>query len=1031
MKELFDRHAKKMTDSEDRRTWQAMFDATRQRKSGWSRWRIPSLIAAPALVAVLGIALIQQGRIAGPADQMVAGELKQPGTLSEDNLSLPEEAFADAPGVDSDLAFKAEGQADGLKNSRDGGASGDLAKKASGMRGAEGAPLRARVDGADDETAAALDRDRQTVPEAASPAPAGTAARLEAARERPLDAADGVRAGAAVNTPKATTDPRAVGEEETAPDAMQPKPSTQSLREASRSLKQPVEDVAYRRADIEDDADALEQQKSDANREGKPSPAPPALPLELNETEAPAQAKELAAATATDAVGRSTVAADAETRSKDSNTTAATAGVIRGRVTTTTGEPLAYANVLIDGTTLGALTDTSGVFQVNDVPPGTHRVLVSYLGFETVEWEFTLAEGAEFATDVMLTELQAPIDYATILEAKRDLAKKAKAYENERLVLAEPKRRETEERLTRERARIQDMERQYAGKGEGERDADLADAKTAEESRNQTMRALPYLGESPPKVTPVAGARPSETTVGRSIAPATPAPADVTDRMAHGGTDPVNGAAFDAMFFEHYGVNPFIDPLDDNLATFAVDVDNASYTLTRAYLNRGAVPPKEAVRVEEFINSFDHRYPAPAPLDVASRDRISQHGTFAIHTAGAPSPFGENLYLVRVGLKGREIDVRDRKPAMLTFVVDVSGSMAREDRLGLVQQALSLLLDQTRSTDEIAIVVYGSDARTLLPFTRASERARIQDAIDHLIPEGSTNAEAGLRRAYALASESHRPGYINRIILCSDGVANVGNTGAEDILNVIKRESARGIELTTIGFGMGNYNDVLMEKLANNGDGGYYYVDELKEARRVFVENLTGTLQTIAKQTKVQVEFNADTVRRYRLLGYENRDVADRDFRNDAIDAGEVGAGHEVTALFEVRLERRARTGDLAMVRLRYEDPETGRVTEEARAIRVEDLSARFDTMPADFRMDAAVAEFAEILRHSYWARDSKLAPVLGLARDASRELGYDEDLQELTGLIEQADRLWPRDEAWKYTVEPSWSPESDRNEDR
>jgi Ca-activated chloride channel family protein len=519
---------------------------------------------------------------------------------------------------------------------------------------------------------------------------------------------------------------------------------------------------------------------------------------------------------------------------------------------------------------------------------------------------------------------------------------------------------------------------------------------------------------------------------GAASAPMTvpaPAPPDSHWPISVGGTDPVNGQAFDAMFFKHYGVNPFIDPQDDRFSTFAVDVDNASYAMARSYLERGELPPDEAIRVEEFVNSFDHRYPAPGGRLVADRRGVpSEHGTFAIYLDAAPSPFGQGLTLLRVGLKGREVDPENRKPAALTFVVDVSGSMAREDRLELVKQALYLLLDQMRPEDTVGLVVYGSDARVILPHTSLRHRARIESAIAALVSEGSTNAEAGLREGYALADRAYREGWINRVILCSDGVANVGETGADGILSVIKREARRGIYLTAAGFGMGNYNDVLMEQLANQADGNYYYVDDLPEARRVFVENLTGTLQTIARQVKIQVEFDADKVRRYRLLGYENRDVADRDFRNDAVDAGEVGAGHEVTALFEMKLEKDARRGAFATVRIRYEDPETGVVTEEERTLRVEDVAARIETADPTFRMDAAVAEFAEILRRSYWAREGDLAPVVSLARSASRSLGHPEDVEEMVRLAETAWRLAPRgpEPEWRDGPRPMWEPEED-----
>ena len=460
---------------------------------------------------------------------------------------------------------------------------------------------------------------------------------------------------------------------------------------------------------------------------------------------------------------------------------------------------------------------------------------------------------------------------------------------------------------------------------------------------------------------------------------AIPAPPPVIP--ATGGSRLPNEEAFDSMFFKEYGVNPFIATDEDPLSTFAVDVDAASYTVSRSYIERGHLPPAEAVRVEEFVNFFPQGYPRFGNED------------FRILVDGAPSPFGAGYQLIRVGLKGREIEGEDRKPAQLTFVIDVSGSMDRENRLQLVKQALTLLVDQLRDDDRIGIVIYGSQGRVLLePIGLGSPagRERILEAIEFLRAEGSTNAEEGLQLGYEMARRAYRAEAINRIVLCSDGVANVGRTGPESILERVRTEADRGIHLTTIGFGMGNYNDVLMEQLANKGDGNYYYVDEIGEARRVFVENLTGTLQTIAKDAKIQVEFDSTRVLRYRLLGFENRDVADRDFRNDKVDAGEIGAGHQVTALYEVKLAPGARDGRVATVRLRYARPDQDgsgapEVREMERGISSDQLSRRFEDASPHFRLDAAVAEFAEILRGSYWAREGRMSDVLSVARAAAR----------------------------------------------
>ncbi len=465
-----------------------------------------------------------------------------------------------------------------------------------------------------------------------------------------------------------------------------------------------------------------------------------------------------------------------------------------------------------------------------------------------------------------------------------------------------------------------------------------------------------------------------------------------------GGSAEPNDQPVGDMFFRPAGTNPFVDTAEDRLSTFALDVDTGSWSLARAYLERGALPPPEAIRVEELVNA--QRYGDPAP----------RRGEFTLVAEGAPSPFApavsnDRYRLVRFAVKAREVVSEERKSAVLTFVVDVSGSMDRENRLGLVKRALGLLLDELRPDDRVALVVYGSQGRVLLGHTRDHEA--IRDAIARLVPEGSTNAEEGLRLGYRLAGDAFRRGAINRVILCSDGVANVGATGPESILAAIGEAARRGIELTTVGFGMGNYNDALMERLADQGDGAYHYVDSLEEARRVFVENLTGMLQTVARDAKVQVDFDPASVERWRLLGYENRDVADRDFRNDAVDAGEIGAGHAVTALYEVRLAPGVRSADrLATLRLRWQSVEAGRVVEAEQELHARDLARGFDRASRDLRLAAVAAELAERLKKSYWAKDTSWATLAAVARRLERDFPRDAVVAELADLVRDAARL-------------------------
>ena len=455
--------------------------------------------------------------------------------------------------------------------------------------------------------------------------------------------------------------------------------------------------------------------------------------------------------------------------------------------------------------------------------------------------------------------------------------------------------------------------------------------------------------------------------------------------------NPPNGEAYGDMHFKGTDTNPFIDTEDDHLSTFGMDVDTGSYSITRRYLTDGYLPPPEAVRVEEFVNTFDYNYDPPT------------EEAFAIHIDGASSKFGEGkrLQLLRIGLQGRVISDEHRKDAILTFVIDVSGSMQREDRLGLVKKALTLLVDQLRTTDKVGIVVYGSRGRLLLPHTGIERRSEILAAINSLRPGGSTNAEEGLRIGYDLAWRNASVDRINRVILCSDGVANVGRTGPDAILKEIRTYVDKGIALSTVGFGMGNYNDVLMERLADTGNGSYAYVDTISEAKRIFVENLTGTLQLIAKDAKIQVDFNPEVISRFRLLGYENRRLKHEQFRDDTVDAGEVGSGHQVTALYEVKLHPDT-TGKMATVSIRYADPDNHKVSEVSKEISVSQLHESFDAAPATFRLAAAVAEFSEILRESYWAKEGSLDTVRQVVKDAFPEIDS-EQVVELMYLVNKA----------------------------
>ena len=444
--------------------------------------------------------------------------------------------------------------------------------------------------------------------------------------------------------------------------------------------------------------------------------------------------------------------------------------------------------------------------------------------------------------------------------------------------------------------------------------------------------------------------------------------------------------------FEDYGYRDFVDTSDDPLSTFALDVDTGSYTVMRRWIDEGVLPPIESVRPEEYVNAFSYDYDAP-------------RSGLEISVDGGPSPFDDDNVLVRIGVQGEIVDDEDRGPAALTFVVDTSGSMDRDDRLGLVKDSLEILVDELDDDDTVAIVTY-SDASGIVLFpTPVSERDVILDAIDDLEPGGSTNLESGLRTGYELASEAFRDDGINRVVLASDGVANVGVTDPDALAAMIRDDADRGINLVTVGFGMGNFNDVTMEQLADQGDGFYAYVDTDDEAERLFEDELTSTLLTVAKDAKIQVEFDPDVVEAYRLIGFENRGVRDSDFRNDDVDAGELGAGHQVTAIYELELERGVDLDDrdeIGEVFLRWEDPDDGDVTEIDEDIDLRDVEIDWSSTPADFRLATVVAVFAEVLRDNPYADGIDMDSLVVEAEALSSEMG-DDDVDELAELIEEA----------------------------
>ncbi len=456
-----------------------------------------------------------------------------------------------------------------------------------------------------------------------------------------------------------------------------------------------------------------------------------------------------------------------------------------------------------------------------------------------------------------------------------------------------------------------------------------------------------------------------------------------------------------SAMFKTVAVNPWVLSARDRLSTFAMDVDTASYALARRYIRRGFLPPVGSVRMEEFVNAFEYNYPASA-------ERL-----FNIHVEGGEAPFGDGVGLVKVGVKAKVIGRDQRKPAHLVCVLDASGSMDRPDRLGLAKYAIGQLADNLADADRLTLITYGTRARLLAEAAQARQgRERLVGLIDGVQSGGSTNMLDAMRLAYGKAREHYKAGYINRVILCSDGVANIGPTGAKAMLEAVDAHRKQGITLTTVGFGLGAYNDNVMEELANKGDGTYAFVDSKGEAKRIFVDDMTATLQTVAKDAKIQVAFDPSVVRRYRLVGYENRVVADKDFRNDKIDAGEVGSGQSATALYEVELTeggfggRAAGARDLGTVFVRYKNVETDKVEEISAKIGGNVVRSRRAGDSARFYLAACAAEFAEVLRGSEHAKGGDLDGIIRQLEVVRKRLPLDKRVAELLDLVKKAKGL-------------------------
>lgn len=486
------------------------------------------------------------------------------------------------------------------------------------------------------------------------------------------------------------------------------------------------------------------------------------------------------------------------------------------------------------------------------------------------------------------------------------------------------------------------------------------------------------------------------------------------DRAANGAVSymmaPSEGEPyFNTESYDAIEENSFHTSVDKPLSTFSIDVDAASYSNMRRFLNMGQMPPKDAVRIEEMINYFSYEYDGPK----------DEH-PFAIHTSKAKAPWNEDHLLVKIGIQGKKLEMDELPPSNIVFLLDVSGSMNSPNKLPLLKSSLKMLTNELRPVDKISIVVYAGAAGLVLPPTDGNQKQKVIEALENLQAGGSTAGGAGIKLAYKTAKENFVKGGNNRVILATDGDFNIGASSNGEMQRLIEEKREEGVFLTVLGFGMGNYKDSKMETLADKGNGNYAYIDNIMEAKKVLVTEFGGTLFTIAKDVKIQVEFNPNVVQAYRLIGYENRKLKDEDFNDDKKDAGELGSGHTVTALYEIipvgvkssfvknidplkyqDQKTGGNTDELLTVKFRYKEPDGTKSKLIVKPLKNED---RFDN-DQNLKWAASVAGFGMLLRDSEFKNDLTYSDVINLAKSAkgADEFGY---RAEFISLVEIAGQL-------------------------
>jgi Ca-activated chloride channel family protein len=644
-------------------------------------------------------------------------------------------------------------------------------------------------------------------------------------------------------------------------------------------------------------------------------------------------------------------------------------GVIIGRVTAdTTGTPLAYANVIVVGTNLGAMSKADGRYRIEGVATGTYVVRAMMMGFKQAEVKNIKVEsGTSTTVDFVMHHTIVAQTQEIVVTADKPMVE---------VTSSDCKGSVSSEQLTEMPIdKVLEAVALKAGTVKTGDDLHVRGGRSGE-VRIQMDGAAVHdpLGSAEADATGTERERPHRKYR------CEPRPAQPSVRYPH--------APWNTEDYAHVEESTFKLVADHQLSTFSVDVDAASYANVRRYVTAGHLPPPDAVRIEELINYFQYRYPDPE----------DEH-PFSITTEVAGCPWNPEHRLVHIGLQGERVSTEDMPPANLVFLLDVSGSMSSPNKLPLVQRAMNLLIDHLREEDRVAMVVYAGAAGLVLDSTPGNRKDTLRSAVNRLRAGGSTAGAAGIKLAYQVAEENFRAGGNNRVILATDGDFNIGVSSDSEMQRLIEEKRESGVFLTVLGFGMGNIKDNKMEILADKGNGNYAYIDDIFEARKVLVHEM-GALFTIAKDVKIQVEFNPAKVAAYRLVGYENRALNREDFDDDKKDAGEIGAGHSVTALYEIvpadgaameddglkytRVEldpEAAESRELLTVKFRYKEPDARKSTliEQVLLDETED----FDEMSEDFRFAAAVAEYGMLLRGSKFSGVASWQHVIDTARSA------------------------------------------------